>query len=195
MKVQAAPTDLATLRRLFGHRLCPLRQPNMERQIRPGRWRKISALREQWVSRATRQVLKKQLRPPEQIAKHVGQAPFCSNFYNQRDALIRQVCTRAACGDRQALNLLISTARGVVAALESLEMAQPANLLAAAETSSNWPVFITSIRKTSNTQRRNCADLMWRQRQLRGDPDKGSILEISGHDLPQGHWRLAKTIK
>lgn len=132
MNAQSNLPDLPTLRRLFGQRL------------RPGRLHKVHGrtVPERWVYRATRQVIKRELRPPEQIAKHVDKRPLLQ-LLDQINALMEQVCARAACGDKQALSLMISTARGAIAALESIEKAQPTKLKTEAEISSTWPVLLS----------------------------------------------------
>src|SRR5437016_3313059 len=109
MKAQPSLVGLGTLRRLFGRRLPPNRLPTTEGPIRPGRWRKVygGAVREQWVYRATSQKPKGKLRPLEQIAKDVDKRPIIE-LLEERDPLLKQLCARGACGDKQALNLIIS---------------------------------------------------------------------------------------
>jgi len=144
MKAKAQPPSLATLRDLFGQRLLRSGIPANQKQLRPGRWRKVygRAVQYLWVYRATRQTWKKQFLPDHEIAARVDRRPLLQ-LLAESNALMEQVCVRAASGDVQAISLMISTARGAIDALDSIEQVQPTKLRDAAELSSTWPVLLS----------------------------------------------------
>lgn len=144
MKAKAQPPSLATLRELFGQRLPNDSVPSEGQQIRPGYWRKVygHSAQDRWAYRATKQVWKREFLSADEIAARIDKRALLE-LLEQRDTLMRQVCVRAAHGDTQAISLMISTARGVITALGSIEQLQPEKLQSAAEVSSTWPVLLS----------------------------------------------------
>jgi hypothetical protein len=129
---------------LLGQQLPDGQQSNQGIQIRAGLWRKVYSqpLPERWWYRATKLVLHRELRPPEQIAKRIDNRPL-HELSDQIRAALEQIVARAALGNTLALAQVVSTARGAIRALETIEKAQPEKLLATAESSSNWPVLLS----------------------------------------------------
>jgi hypothetical protein len=135
--------DWETLRRKFGHPL-PDHLRTFEKQTRPGHWRKVygSTVTKRYVLRPTTWNLSKQLCAPEEVVKHLNKRPLLG-LQEEIEKSLQQIFARAYCGEDEAIRLMISTARGVVHAVEDLETYQGAKLKEKAEASPLWPVLFS----------------------------------------------------
>jgi hypothetical protein len=100
--------------------------------------------------------LRKQLTPirnAEEMARRIDKRPLLE-LKSQIDEIVGQVVVRAAAGDDNAIHNLVSMARGIATALETIQRAQPKKVQAVAEESVNWPVLLSPIKQDIDHARR-----------------------------------------
>jgi len=140
MKARSELPDLATLREYCGQPIPSDSDSTIKQEIRPGLW--VYAAGQRYMLRPTRWKILGEPLTAEEIAKRINNRPLLQ-LLAQREEVMQQICIRAAAGDEDAIHMFVSSARGVINALESIEKAQPQKLRAIAETSIDWPVLLS----------------------------------------------------